>query len=431
MRKLLYLFLLFIHVSAIAGLVIKHDSNITRYASSFGMHFHRIGCEKIEGGDDGGRWPTSFVVPIVRLWDSGVDWRRIEPAANTYDFRCFDHFIRNVQRHESKIIYTFANSPQWASARPYEPCAYGFGCAAEPLHMGDWERYVREVIIRYRGKIDYYEVWNEPMLQEILTDKGKIGFYSGSVKKLIEMTRIVRKVINEQDPNAKLLSPAFTNGADRLDLFLKEGGLQLIDGVAYHFYAGSMYSFFEVFLPVQAVMNKYGISDMPLLNTEWGVGRTPAGVPAKDILKESNESVADFIAQTMVLNLAANFKYSVYYAYDDEVLGLVDTINKRTLPQYKMFEFMREILKDYAIEACNVEKSSAVFCDGLILKEPVRLFWSSVPLKYKVKIPAKYHYAVLSPLSSSEGGGGEVRIRDGDLINSMNKIQILRFKAIK
>jgi hypothetical protein len=75
---------------------------------------------------------------------------------------------------------------------------------------------VQSVAARYKGFINYYELWNE-------TDYK--GFYSGSITTMVAMAQIAHGVITNTDPAAKILGPNITlNGLGWLEQFIQTGG---------------------------------------------------------------------------------------------------------------------------------------------------------------------------------------------------------------
>ena len=98
--------------------------------------------------------------------------------------------------------------------------------------MDDWRVYVRTVSQRYKGRIQAYEIWNEPNLKE---------FWTGSVEQMVTLTRVASAVIRGVDPQAIVVSPSPTSegGLKWLAQFLSKRGGQDVDVVGYHFYVTS------------------------------------------------------------------------------------------------------------------------------------------------------------------------------------------------
>ncbi len=274
----------------------------------FGMHMHRLVSKTASPLND---WPAPVRIGALRLWDSDLRWADIEPQPGLWNFTRFDAYVDSAAAHGASVLYTLGSTPRWASARPDEAGPYGPGCAAEPARMADWIAYVREVVTRYRGRIQAYELWNEPLFADIARDRGAPSFYSGNVATMVEMARHVRSAIDQIDPAAKLVTPGFVNGVDRLELFLDAGGARLVDAVAYHLYSDSTQRFVTQVEDVRRIMRRCGVGKMPLWNTECGVddGQSPS-----------------LLAQFLLLGAAYRVARFYYYAWDNEHTGMLAAV---------------------------------------------------------------------------------------------------------
>jgi beta-glucosidase/6-phospho-beta-glucosidase/beta-galactosidase len=141
----------------------------------FGLHIHHLDVPYKQGVSS---WPfTPF--GSWRLFGAYVQWDDLEPQKGQWNFRRLDWYVEEAGRHGIELLLTLGRTPQWASARPNEDRK---GSAAEPASIEDWKNYVRTLSRRYKGRIKYYEVWNEPRLYELEDQPpgGKVGYYRGS-----------------------------------------------------------------------------------------------------------------------------------------------------------------------------------------------------------------------------------------------------------
>jgi hypothetical protein len=224
----------------------------------FGMHIH-YAPERTS-------WPTTSI-GTWRLWDTNVSWADLEPARNEWHFDRLDRLVQIAAEHNSELVLPLAYTPPWASSRPNEKSASGrLGVAAPPMTPGDWSDYVRKVVTRYRGRIQYYELWNEPNDPE---------FYSGDIKTLVRLGDDAYRIIKAIDPHAQVLSPAMMGsgpGVRRLDAYLRAGGISSFDIVSYHFYVtpNEPEAMLKTVAEVRSVMKENGISGVPIWTTEIG-----------------------------------------------------------------------------------------------------------------------------------------------------------------
>ena len=256
-------------------------------------------------------WPT---VPFagIRTWDScEVSWSELNPSRGVYDWRHLDTLLNIAQSHGADVLYTFGRTPTWASENPSQKCGYDPGACLPPAHMEDWDNFVRAIATRSKGRIKYWEMWNEPNQHE---------YWSGDVPTLVTMVDRAYRIIKSVDPSAQILSPSAVGGIDDTPDWMSEyfqaGGGAVTDIVAFHGY-GKIPAVPEYVVPlidaVRAVTRKYGQDEKPLWDTEasWG---PVTHLPALD------DQIA-FVARHFILQWSKGVQRYYWYAWDDESYG--------------------------------------------------------------------------------------------------------------
>ncbi|MGB9130170.1 MAG: hypothetical protein WCB97_11010 [Thiobacillus sp.] len=281
-------------------------NTITR--TYFGMHIHRA--------DTTTPWPIARF-GTWRFWDAAVSWERLEPAQNAWDFKRLDTLVALAESYSIEPVLTLGITPRWAASRPNEPFVYGYGGNSPPRDMRDWEDYVRTVATRYKGRIQYYELWNEPTFDEI--DKGR-GFYAGSVQTMVELGRIAHRVIREIDPQNKLVAPGFTDLGGRLDMYLSRGGRDITDVVAHHFYPQKPERMPEHIGLIRGVMAKHGLSHLPLWNTETGYWLPLANETPNPNWPRNHNELSGYIARALILGAVAGLDRFYWYSWETTML---------------------------------------------------------------------------------------------------------------
>lgn len=329
-------------------------------AAYFGVHFHRLLVLPHENAVQT-QWPLlSF--GTLRLWDSVTRWADIAPRGGVWDFERLDQYVNTAVAHGATVLYTLGSTPRWASARPNEVCPYGQGCGAEPVRMAHWEEYVRRTAQRYGDRIAAYELWNEPNFSDIPRDRGRPGFYTGSVFQMVEMARVARKVLDDYSPGAMLCTPGFVNGPDRLDLFLAAGGKKYVQAICYHLYSENSEHFVRQILEIRSIMKRHGLENLPLWNTETGVETLSKTDPSSGIAARSREEAVARMSQMLILGAAAGLERFDYYAWDNERSGMVSA-NGGHLAGYEAMQRLQKWLLGARLKACQVN-GDVVRCDG-------------------------------------------------------------------
>jgi hypothetical protein len=188
-------------------------------------------------------------------------------------------------------------TPAWASSNPERPCAGGrnlLGCAEIPANISDWDDFVTALVTRYKGRIRYYEIWDEPNRPEA---------WRGTVRDMVTLAQHAYLIIKSIDPSAKVLTPGVTVIGIQpphpgcimdcwLDQYFAAGGYQYADAVTWHgFYCPNSIRacgngigcdvaincagtpLLNQIRLVRSTMAKYGLADKPLLDTSGGWGK--------------------------------------------------------------------------------------------------------------------------------------------------------------
>ena len=267
----------------------------------------------------GAAWP-SIKFGTWRLWDAGVDWRDLQPKAGVYTWQTLDTYVALAQQQGIDVILELGQTPQWASARPNETAATGNGAAAEPTSNALWTSYVTAVATRYKGKIAFYEVWNEADSKT---------YWTGTPAEIVTLTALASKAIKTIDPNAKIIGPSISSAAPTPVAFLKsmlDVGLgNSIDVFGVHFYVLGKTP--EAILPavqaVQALTAQYNLAAKPIFNTEFGWA-------APTTFNNADDQSA-YLMRSLLVGWGAGLGRFMWYAWDNN--GWVTVT--MTLPDYK------------------------------------------------------------------------------------------------
>jgi hypothetical protein len=318
----------------------------------FGMHIHSMVVPR-PGMKSPDPWPP---VPIGtwRVHDAYVAWPHLEPSKGQWKFSTLDKYVDFAEQHHVEVLLPLVLSPAWASSRPNEKSNYSAGNAAPPANLDDWQTYVRTVATRYKGRIHYYEIWNEPNLK---------GFFSGTPQEMVSLSREANKIIKAVDTTAMIISPSATGeyGVQWLDEFLHWGGRQFVDIIGFHFYVTpdppeEMVSLIQ---NVRGVMQKYGAGDLQLWDTEtgWRLANhktevKPEGTGfASRVL--SDEEASSYVGRSYVIAWAMGLSRFYWYAWDNGVMGLTEADGATVKPPAKAYGEIENWLVGARIKLCD------------------------------------------------------------------------------
>jgi transcriptional regulator with XRE-family HTH domain len=141
----------------------------------------------------------AFRVGSLRFWDSRTRWANLEPQPDVFDWSILDRLVGAAQQVGIPATFVFGGTPGWAApAGPKAPYDDG-SRTTPPDDLAEWDRFVRTLVTRYRGRIEAYEVW-------VHADDPR--YFSGSIETLVEMTRRASSAIRAVDPTATVVCPS-------------------------------------------------------------------------------------------------------------------------------------------------------------------------------------------------------------------------------
>ncbi|MGA8035434.1 MAG: endo-1,4-beta-xylanase [Candidatus Acidiferrales bacterium] len=294
-------------------------------------------------------WPA---VPFYgwRAWHAL--WYDLEPQKGQWQFDHLDKLVAQAQQHNSQLMLILAYSPQWASTQ-FDPKSDWQAGTAGPLRdMDDWRNYVRTVATRYKGKIHVYEIWNEP---------DRSHAWLGDMETMLTMVREASKILKEVDPNVTVVSPSpETDKAPAwLNEFLSKGGGQYVDVIGYHFYVQerSPEAMVPIIQNVRAIMEKNGVGNKPLWDTEAG-WLSPNFFP--------DDQQAAYLARAFVLNWAAGVDRYYWYAWDSHKGSQIEMVragNASLTPAAKAFGTIQDWMTGAVMKRCVTSENHNWVCE--------------------------------------------------------------------
>jgi hypothetical protein len=236
-------------------------------------------------------WPSTVGVQFSawRSLSSNVAWYNINTAPGVYDWTHLDMLLALAAQNGQSVLYTFYDTPTWASSCPTCVCNNGNinpgGCYPPDDLNSDGsgsDQHLKDFITALMqhegaGKIKYIEVWNEP---NIPTEWG------GSMQQMVRITQDVRSVATSFDPNVLITSPPETgDGKNSLKMlwlpaYFAAGGGQYVDVIGLHGYVSNPEDIITRVNNTTAAMAQYGQTGKPIFITEgsWCCEHTP--IPA-------------------------------------------------------------------------------------------------------------------------------------------------------
>jgi hypothetical protein len=148
---------------------------------------------------------------VEMISEAGIGWMRqqfpwdnIEPVrkggfidrvVGVDTWEKYDAIVALSEQYGPRLIVRLDTSPPWARPGNEWP-------ATPPDNLEDYGDFVEAVARRYRGRVEHYQIWNEPNLTS------EWGYRPVNAAEYVELLRIASTRIKRVDPDALIISAA-------------------------------------------------------------------------------------------------------------------------------------------------------------------------------------------------------------------------------
>ena len=159
-------------------------------------------------------------------------WGKTEKVKGVYDFKWLDDVVDNLVSRGIEPFFNLGFGNALYMGETKTPTAVGY----VPLYFGDeclqaWKNYVDTISKRYKGKVRFYEIWNEPDWK---------GFWIPKKPDAAEYAKLIKitgEIIRQNVPDAQIGATTSENTGRPYQLdFFKSGGAEYIDFFCIHSY---------------------------------------------------------------------------------------------------------------------------------------------------------------------------------------------------
>jgi len=295
----------------------------------------------VDWGDPG--VPTGY----LRLWDAGVSWRQMQPAADKpIDWEKLDLTMAMASRIGAKVMYVLGDTPGWANG--------GKSGAVPPTNLDDAAKFIGQVCSRYRTTpISSFEVWNEGNLTT---------FWTGSMDQLAELTQKVRDTVRACGFGAQVF--ASSTGTRASNAFVTNYPAYLkalnargwpVDGYTVHSYPaanGGPAQRIEEIAQFKTLLAQNGAPVKPILDTELNYGLAGLGQDRRVINPSTG---AAYISQSFIQSVQYGVDSLFWFLWtqaDYDKLGI--QLNAGTPQTIQAWKQTQEWLVGQAMTRCAV-----------------------------------------------------------------------------
>ncbi|MFC5744540.1 BTAD domain-containing putative transcriptional regulator [Actinomadura rugatobispora] len=296
-------------------------------------------------GTNSGAMP-GFRTGAVRFWDSRTRWANVEPRPGAFDWANLDRMVDGAEGARLPMLYTMGITPSWAAPDGPRSAYDDDSRTAPPRDLAHWDRYVRAVASRYKGRIGAYELWDYANTPH---------HYTGDLPTLAEMTRRASAIIRREDPRATVVCPSIgelweAEGLRYIARFASLKGYRHCDAVAVKLHPRDPGGRPEE-MTEQATLVYNALHDEGVHLPMWVTGPGHSG-PTDASLGE--EDANNFAVRFYLAGLYARYARMYFYSWGVRNLPLVLQVEGSPPTRAALFvEQLQEWLDGARIRSCG------------------------------------------------------------------------------
>ena len=346
----------------------------------------RFGCHAISG-DGHFLKDTTFgreraEIKSRRAYLGGAKWARLhwlswacrEPKRGHRIWEDLDRRVALAERNKLRVMFNVVEVPKWNSPTNdtrLTVCGTQRFKMYPPVDRAAWADFVMELVARYSGRVEDFEIGNEPGFTSAFWMTGSSADFADYLKTAYEAAHCV-------NPNCRIYPGAPLNVAFHEEVLKTNGGKPFYDILSGH-YLGNGQRFATKTDGWLALNAAYGMP-REMINSEdmnWRIERrfgqrAVAAHMVKLHVRDAVRGVKRTFAFQAFDDLSGH--YSFFDAFDAPCI---------TFPAYRTMTHRLEYAK-YVGDLSTVEYEAYVFDRR---GTPVVVFWNGLKVPYKVRLP--------------------------------------------
>jgi hypothetical protein len=144
----------------------------------------------------------------IRYLRISFSWAEMEPEPGKIDWSFWDDFVQLATAQGLRLLPYVCYTPRWAAAQEAKEF-----WRQPPKDTKLFADFVRRLVEHYRGRIQSWEIWNEPDNPE---------YWSGSPEEFEKLLEAGSRAVRETDPQAKVVMGGLAWNLDFLQTVLAQ-----------------------------------------------------------------------------------------------------------------------------------------------------------------------------------------------------------------
>jgi hypothetical protein len=255
-------------------------------------------------------------------------WYNLERERGIFDFRRADAAVDAVRAEKLEILGLLDSAPTFASywdeatktEKYYEDALW------VPKNLKAWKNYVQQTVAHFAGRINDWEVWNEPYVGKFFNksyDAAAKRKIQGTPEDYIPLLQTAYENAKAANPQARIFwatGPYYRPDKTWHQRTAELGAGDSADAISFHVYNTRKLGAPDDLIASKAAEYRQGhrLSDAPLWNTEGGPGASVnhfyRHLPPFDAADRAT-AIADHVVRFFVSHLAANVQKFFLYTF--------------------------------------------------------------------------------------------------------------------
>jgi len=166
-------------------------------------------------------------------------WSRVEPERGNHDWRAADFAVKDAEKNHQKLIAVLGHSPYWAGQGPEHPENWKNALGVKqysahmPRNLEEFADYVYQTVSRYKGKITYWEIWNEPDWNQPNMDGVS---FTGTNQQYLSVLKTAYAAAKKANPDCRIITGGFVPHEHLLKYLKANHGENYFDILGMHRY---------------------------------------------------------------------------------------------------------------------------------------------------------------------------------------------------
>ncbi len=270
-------------------------------------------------------------------------WKRTETVKGVYDFSWIDDIVDNLIARGLTPWIDLA----WGNDLYTEFAGRFFGAVGCPPidtkeEREGWSRYCTALAAHFKGRVTYFEVWNEPDLRYAWRHEETVEGTKGTpnATEYAEFTIATSKALKQGNPQAQVIAFALAHPKESIGFVSQAFGAGLaehIDAASYHLYTDNPRNRNQYIRCFKDTVHTFA-PELPIIQGESGTQSRYSEAGALREMNWDEQKQAKHLLRELIIDLAAGVLFTSYFSTMDmaEALNGLNS-EERTFHDYGYF----------------------------------------------------------------------------------------------